>query len=480
MVAGHVTHKQLKSIDDWTEMLRVQELPIFSNTAQSIYMSLDDASKGAMELAAIILQDPNLTAKLLKVGNSPYYNPSKQKMSTVSRAIIILGAEVIRELTLACSFFESILSPSNKERANQEIAHAIHAAVQARELAICIHDSSPEEVFVAALLNNIGRIAFWCSHSKQAEQVNDLIEKKKLSAQDAEKQVLGFTLQDLGKKLSKSWHLGGLIEESICRPEAENQRVKLVLMGGEISQALKSGWESTAMSDCLKKLEKATGLESDLLIAKIKKNTAIAIKIAQQFGANDASKFISREAIVPIEEDIDSEKPDKKHIQFQILQDISNHISGNINLNLLFEMVLEGIHRGVEMDRTLFLLLSPDKHVLNEKISLGWLKQSNSEKIHIFNNETESNLFFHALQHEEGLWIQPDQYEALYTTQIAQSIGKNACFIFPVYTEHKAIGLIYADRAINNAPLTQTDFTTAKHFARQAGIGLTLYSIKRH
>lgn len=480
MTVIHAHPKQPQSIDDWTEMLRAQELPIFSNTAQSIYRSLDDTSKGAMDLAAIILQDPNLTAKLLKISNSPYYNPSRQKISTVSRAIIILGAGVIRELTLACSFFESILSPNNKERANQEIAQAIHAAVQARELAIAMHDGSPEEVFVAALLLNIGHIAFWCSHSKQATQVNDLIVKKKITAQEAEKQILGFTLQDLGKKLSKSWRLGGLIEESICRRQINDRRIQIVLMGSEISSALNSGWESSAMNDCLQKLEKLSGEAASELIAKIKKNTAAAAKIAQQFGAHDASKFISREIVVSMEDDIETEKPDKKQIQFQILQDISSHISGPINLNLLFEMVLEGIHRGVEMDRTLFLLLSPDKHTLNEKISLGWLKQPGEKPIHIHDSETNSNLLFHALHQKDALWIQPDRYEALYTSQITQTIGKNACFVFPVYTENKAIGLIYADRAINNAPLTQADFSTAKHFAKQADIGLTLYSIKRH
>ena len=115
-------------------------------------------------------REPNLTATLLKLGNSSYYNPSNQKVNTITRAIILLGAETIRELTLACSFIESILSSSNKARANEEIAQAIHAAVQARELAIAAHDVSPEEVFIAALLHNLGSIAFWCSDSRQSEQ----------------------------------------------------------------------------------------------------------------------------------------------------------------------------------------------------------------------------------------------------------------------------------------------------------------------
>lgn len=480
MTAPLTSSKQPQTIEDWVETLRARELPIFSNTAQSIYKSLNDTSKGAMELAAIILQDPNLTAKLLKVGSSPYYNPSRQKISTVSRAIIILGAETIRELTLACSFFESILSSENKERANQEIAQAIHAAVQARALAIAMNDASPEEVFVAALLFNIGHIAFWCMNSKQAGQINDLIAQERLSAQNAEKLVLGFTLHDLSKKLCKSWHLGGLLEESIGGSQPTELRPSIVQMGSEISTALNAGWESKAMQDCLKKLEKLTHQTSDELIAKIKKNTDDAVRIAQQFGAHDASKFISREIVVPIDNNTATEKLDKKQIQFQILQEISSHISGNINLNLLFEMILEGIHRGVEMDRTLFLLLSPDKQSLNEKMALGWQKEQGSEKIRIYDSDAHSNLFFHILRQADASWIQPQQVENLYTNQIIQTIGKNPCFIFPVYTEHKAIGIIYADRAINNIPLTQADFASAKLFARQADIGLTLYNIKRH
>ena len=54
-----------QTLEQWTRVLCDQEMPIFSNTAQNVYSSLDDKKKGAMELASIILQDPNLTAKLL-------------------------------------------------------------------------------------------------------------------------------------------------------------------------------------------------------------------------------------------------------------------------------------------------------------------------------------------------------------------------------------------------------------------------------
>jgi HD-like signal output (HDOD) protein len=198
MLGSKTKHDNPQTLDQWSRVLCEQEMPIFSNTAQNIYSSLDDKNKGAMELSSIILQDPNLTTKLLKISNSSYYNPSNQKMSTVSRAIVILGSKLIRELTVSCSFFEAIISPENKQRANQEIGRAIHAAVQAKEIAITCNDSSPEEVFIAALLNNIGSIAFWCFGGKQCKYITELVQSGNFSPEQAENKVLGFSLAELG------------------------------------------------------------------------------------------------------------------------------------------------------------------------------------------------------------------------------------------------------------------------------------------
>ncbi len=476
----HQSQQSPKSIEEWTRVLCDQEMPIFSNTAGNIYAILDDKKKGAMELASIILQDPNLTAKLLKVSNSSYYNPSRQKMSTVSRAIVILGAKTIRELTIACSFFEAILSVENKDRANQEIANAIHAAVQAKALAITSNDSSPEEVFIAALLHNIGNIAFWCFSQKQGTQINELIRSGNFTEAEAEKKVLGFTLQQLGKELSKSWRFGGLIEQAINNTISNNQRVQLVKLGHKTHHAVKSGWDSNPMQQCIKEINKLTGQEVHIIKTHIKQCTASAVKIAKQFGAHDASRFIDLTTVTHQPEKTEKNPAlDKKHIQFQILQEITDHISKTINLNILFQQVLEGIHRGIDMDRTLFMLLGTNNQALHEKFSLGWLKVSQNDKIQIANSG-KPNLFFYTLQTADCLWANLQQHSSLYDQQVVETFGRNECFVLPVQTKNKVIGLIYCDRAINHTPLTEDDFNTAKHFANQTNIGLSLYRMRSH
>jgi len=472
--------KDPQTLDQWTGVLCDQEMPIFSNTAQNVYRSLDSTNKGAMDLASIILQDPSLTAKLLKVGNSAQYNPSRQKMSTISRAFVVLGTKVVRELTIACSFFESIISPENKHQANKEIASAIHAAVQAKEIAIACNDKSPEEVFIAALLNNIGSIAFWCFGGKQCQYIAELLQSGNYSSEEAEKQVLGFTLAELGKSLSRSWNLGGLIEEAINHPSSSKTRPKIVHLAKEITQAISNdGWESESMKVCLVKLEKITGKEPSITKAQLKKNSQSAIEVACKFGAHDASQFIKSDTQTetPIAPSI--EIVDKKQIQLHILQDIAQHISGSINLNLLIEMVVEGIHRGLGMDRSVFCILSPDKKTLNEKLAIGWLKSVNEQKIKFEVSNLPNNLFFKAIGSKTGIWAHPEKDEILFTPSVINHIGKSECFLIPILSDNKPIGLIYSDRSIHNKPLTVEDFNVAKHFSQQAIIGLALFKIKK-
>jgi HD-like signal output (HDOD) protein len=327
------------TLNGWTQVLSNEEMPIFSNTALCIHDILNDDRKGAMELASVILQDPNLTVKLLKISNTPHYNPTRQKLVTVSRAIIMIGSEVIRELTLVCSFFESILSATNKQQANEEIAQAIHAAVHAKSIAIATNDKSPEEVFIATLLNHIGSISFWCFCGEQGERIQALISKGSCSREEAEKKVLGFKLTELGASLSKAWKLGNLVEESI-KPKtfSKNPRVELVHLGYEITEALKEGTGSKRYEACVKKIEFLTHQSKKIIVEKLQQNTNVAADIACQFGANGAAMILqSRQNLVVAEE---PPVIDKKQLQLHISQDITSIISDQFDINLLLETVL--------------------------------------------------------------------------------------------------------------------------------------------
>lgn len=463
------------SLESWTHTLHDREMPIFSSTTQKIQALINEDKKSASDLANIIMHDPNLSAKVLKISNSIYYNPSSRKMLTVTRAIIVLGFVLIKELTIICVLFDAILSKKNKRKANAEIASAIHAAVQAKSLALLTDDIQAEEVFLATLLKNIGDVAFWCFSNQKGEEVLELLQRN-IPKEKAEQQVLGFHLNHLSQSLCQSWQLTGLIEESIHNISSD--RSNLVKLGFKIPSAIEKGWDSEEMDDCLEKLEELTGKTPKYLKESLLENTKSAIQIAKQFGAHEASNLI-KIGTNKKSNDKDSKVQEKQKIQFQILQDISQLLTGKINLDALFELAVKGIHLSIGMDRSCFMLASPDKKTLHEKFSFDWDKPDAKQKIKFLLTSKPTNLFKMACQSNQGIWASPQQHQAYFTSHVVNSIGRVECFLLPLFIGSNLIGLFYADRSSSQQALTQEEFNLAKHFSQQASLGLNLFRTQK-
>ncbi|MCG5495606.1 HDOD domain-containing protein [Ectothiorhodospira variabilis] len=478
-VAGAVPEK--KTLAEWTVALRERDMPVFSNTVQAINAIIEDEKKGAMEMATVILQDPNLTARILKLSNSSYFNPGRRKIITVTRAIVIIGIDVIREMVLACAFFEAILSASNKNRAHEEIARAIHSAVQAKYLAIATQDPFPEEVFIAALLQNIGHIAFWCFSGEEGDRLRDLLDEGTMNQQAAEREVLGFKLTDLDVALCKSWNLKGLIEETVSKHgRVREPRVKLVHLGCEVVNVLKDGEESRQYPACLEKIASLTGQTRADIEAQLQKNTESAASIARQFGATEAAELIQRKARELIDhEGALASQMDRSELQVQVLRDISGILSTRrLDINLLLETIMEGIQRGLGMDRTLFAALSSDRSMLQEKVALGWRDKRYAHRFTLPLVASPPNLFHKAIFSPEAHWFTPEGQPALYSPADVDRIGRHPCFVMSLHSGDKPVGVVYADRAYSEEPLSQEAFRAFEHFVQQGNIGLTLYRLQ--
>ncbi|MCI0667594.1 MAG: HDOD domain-containing protein [Methylococcaceae bacterium] len=468
-----------RSIEEWVEWLSKQKMPIFSHTARQIHKSMDNKQVGAPELSKIILQDPTLTARILKLSNSPYYNPAGLKIHTISRGIVILGYQTIREIALTCSFIETFVSISSKPQVNQKIAHALHAAIQAKSLAILNNDPCPEEVFIAALLSDLGQISFACFDKEFSPRIETLSAEKQIPVEQAEREILGFTLNELGTSLSRSWNLKGLLDPDPSAGEKNLKRGELVQLSHSIARAMESESNAEGLDQKLSKIAGQVQKPVASLLSIVRQNREKFFKMAIQFGARDFQKPAMKRAggqSSSVAPERQTAKPGDPGLQLKILQDISNLLTTTINLNLVFETVMEGIHRAAGMDRTLFVVLTPDRRELKEKSTLGWPIGENIPPIRISITEP-NNLFSHAIRQPEALWLKPEcdsRIAALYSRQIVDQIGKFECFAARLALNGKPIGLLYADRMPDKNPLTQQNFESFSLFARQANIALAL------
>ncbi|QSA98748.1 HDOD domain-containing protein [Methylococcus sp. EFPC2] len=472
------------TLEGWCERLQEREMPIFSRTVQRLQGAMEDGRSSVLTVARIVLEDPSLTAKLLKLGNTAYYNPRRQPLSTISRAIVMIGLNVIHDLAVACAFIETVIKGRSKPKVLKEIARALHSAVQAKALASLVGEREPEEVFIAALMQNIGHIAFWGFEQNKGEEILALVENGE-PEDKAEKQVLGFRLRQLGASLARNWKLGGLTEESFSG-SPPTRRMEAIRLGCEMARLAEAGWNAPQLAAYLEKLAQWSGRPAQEMLARAQDNATIAIRLAGHFGASEAAPYIpapsktSAAAAELAESKQPAEEIDEhpaRAVQQLIVDDISKLILGQFDLNLVLESIIEGLYRVLHMERVLFALLTPDRLTIREKTALGWPAIDGREPITLPATTTPHNLFSFVLERNQTVWAVPDARSplaSLYTQTFKSRIGSHECFVAPIGLHNKTLGLFYVDRALSHTPMTREQFDGFRQLTQQANIALKL------
>ncbi len=465
----------------WTQRLGEQEMPILAYTAQEIALYTEREDSSSVEMAQIILRDSAMTARVLKLANSSYFNPAGHPMRTISRAVVVLGYDVVKSLCLSIALINSLLKDSPQEaRVMQLMAQSFHAAMQARSLAVACRNRAPEEVYVAALLSHLGEMAFWCFGGDQAENLDAAL-RSGLDPAQAELKVLGFRLARLTENLNREWNLSALLSESTDNDR--DVRVRQVRLGRELSQQAEQGWDHPGVKRVLGRMAKEAGLSLEQMSEIAYRSNEQAARSAQDYGAASLVRLIPQpdpstpEAIEADEPESDVLHPDPL-LQLQILREVAPLFEGRIDINLLFNMVLEGIHRGIGMDRTLLALVTPDRKRIRAKYTLGQGQHELMQSFHFPLEGSREDIFSLILERAEPLWFDPDTARrdlvGLITPAIGGALGETAFLAVPLVAQRRTIGLIYADRGPSQRALDEESFSSFKHFCQQANLGLSL------
>ena len=277
-----------EELENWLRRLSEEEMPALANTAQKIADLAEDENSNINDLAEIISQDAAMTANVLRLTNSAYHIPSS-KNNTINRALVMLGFNEVRTMCLTVSVLKQMTEKSSHSQLTKLMGRAFHAAVQARSLAIQRGERAPEEVFISALMYNLGEMAFWCFGGEQAEKLGKELEKPGTSTQEASEKILGFSLEELTLGLSAEWGLGSLLEDVIIGDDTDNPRCQAVLLGHKVATAVEEGWGSPEAAAAMQELAEYTGVSVDTLAPTIRENAVEAATTAKDFGAEAAS-----------------------------------------------------------------------------------------------------------------------------------------------------------------------------------------------
>jgi putative nucleotidyltransferase with HDIG domain len=205
-------------------MAEMEHLPEMPAVAIQVNRLLDDPETPAAEIAEVIMKDPSMTSKLLRLCNSAEYGFSR-KIGTISEAVTIIGQKELKKLVL------TILSHGMLHRPVEGYAlekgalwdNALTCAMYARYLAKKFDFSNVELAFIAALLRDIGKIALDHHLNGRHVDLEEHAKSEKCSFSEAEEQLIGLSHTYLGAQFAIRWNLPDSLVRSIEYHHAPSQ-----------------------------------------------------------------------------------------------------------------------------------------------------------------------------------------------------------------------------------------------------------------
>jgi putative nucleotidyltransferase with HDIG domain len=186
------------------------EMPSVPVVLSKILQSVDDNSASARRLEELILHDPSLSVRILKLSNSAFYS-FRSEVKTIAHAITLLGLNLVRSLAIGVSIFESFSKGMREEAAliNQLWMHSFGVGIMAQEIfAKRGTRSQGEFALLCGLLHDLGKVVYFKKdHGGYAQLFGMEKGPDEPDLSECETARYGVDHASLGSVLTKEWHL---------------------------------------------------------------------------------------------------------------------------------------------------------------------------------------------------------------------------------------------------------------------------------
>lgn len=204
----------MSKIDVIERIQRGSDLLSLPQVISELLAEMEKPEFSPERLSSIVLKDPALTSRILRMANSSYYQRFGT-IRTVNQAVNVLGLTTVKMMALS----SSILNPERLEKLSGVdtkafFASVLTAAAAAEKIARAVKYKAPEEAFIAGLLHDIGIILFLHHYPKEYRQVVE----KKIKVKnliDAERALFDTDHAEIGYHLAVKWHLPDDLAQAI-------------------------------------------------------------------------------------------------------------------------------------------------------------------------------------------------------------------------------------------------------------------------
>ncbi len=315
------------------------------------------------ELAKIIAKDPSLSAKILKLVNSAYYN-LPQKVHNFEQAISLLGIDAIKNLALSASVYQVFDNIEENPAFNlpKYWFHSLECAVLANIIAKKTAYPFCEEAFVAGLLHDVGKLVMWRNFPEEYTQILADVEQG-ADLLTAEEKILGFTHAEAGACLAEHWQMESFIadaflyhHESLGRISHALPMVKIVYVANCLS------------SDCFDDVSRIK-IATEMLGL----SSAETEELIDQ--ANSKVRHVAQSLGIAIEEAEDKKAVFERDIKVQgelvrrvrdmsLLQGTLQNLLNARDINSILNVAYQGLQIIFDIKKILFFLYDESENLL--------------------------------------------------------------------------------------------------------------------
>jgi eukaryotic-like serine/threonine-protein kinase len=215
-----------KLLKELFNKMNISDLPAMSNHVQELISLTNSNQATAQELTDVILKDYSLTSKLLQVANSAYYARGVP-VSTISRAVTVIGFDVIRKLAAAIAIFDDLIKKSSaKEHLGRILTKSFISATIAR---ILVDEKkipvNPEDAFLATLLYYLGEVTVFVYLPSVYTSIIKKVTAGMPPLLASKSELNGLTFLQIGQEIARFWKFSEIISTTMVRvpPPPKNQ-----------------------------------------------------------------------------------------------------------------------------------------------------------------------------------------------------------------------------------------------------------------
>jgi len=196
-----------------------KELSSLPQTLSEVLRVVRDDNASTKDLAEVLSRDPALTAKVLRIVNSPFYGAGRE-ITTMTQAVMTLGMRAVSALALSTSIYDLSGKWQVAVDRRRFWRHSLEVAMAARMIARESGYAYPEEAFICGLLHDIGILILEKSFPEKFQRIWKQAEAGE-SIAELEERIWGTNHARVGQFLLEQWGVPSVICEAVGRHHSQ-------------------------------------------------------------------------------------------------------------------------------------------------------------------------------------------------------------------------------------------------------------------